>query len=165
MILVVFYSKIGIFLLNVFSFIPRRYIFYFTKSSVRTLLIPELLFKICTLIFGFVFIKKINDKNKNNSNIIYLLLLDFLIYFLAIKFNYAQRVSYYFGYLNIFILPYFIYAFTNDTNHKKKYVLISCLLLLLSIYSFLFYGIRKYDETYPYKSIINYEDKVGGKKK
>ncbi len=153
-----FYEKIGLFLINC-GILNERLVLYFTPSSVRTVLLIELAFNTIVFLMGILFYKKLINENSDNKVLLYFMLLCLVVYSLGFKFSYSQRLSYYFEYLNIFFIPQFINV---SKNKYKLNIILKCMFVIaLTIYSCVYYGFRKYDETVPYKSIL-FSESLGG---
>lgn len=132
------------------NFLDARYLYY-VKESNSNVIIEEIILRIIILFISLIFYKRITKINELNETIIYFLILDIFIYFVGFYANYAQRIAYYFGYYNIFIIPELYKMFK---SRKDKTVIYFLILITISAYSFYYYGIRKYDETVPYVSIM-----------
>lgn len=143
------YQEIMLFLIEN-GIIPSKYLFYVIGSESTVLLI-ELVRKGIFLIILFLFGKSLRQRNSFNSIYIYYMILDFLLYLVGFYANYAQRISYYFGYFDIFIISQIPFCI-NDKSSKK---LVSILFIgFFILYFILYYIVLGYDATYPYISIL-----------
>lgn len=142
------YKPLIIFIVNTFNFISNRYLYY--VMAKKNIILIELIFKIILLGTILLFYDKLIKYNEDNKLFLFLMIIDFILYLLGFYAGYAQRISYYLGYLIILIIPQFKSLF------QKQYQNLILILIIgiLSIYSFVYYDIKQYDETVPYKSVL-----------
>lgn len=150
LMLVIFYKDIMLFLLKIFSFIPSRYIFYVSNSNSNVILI-EIILKIVLLGIVLIFSKKLIEKSDDNKILIFLMILDIILYSIGMHAASAQRLSFYIGYLNIFVIAQLKDIFNGSFKNIIGFIII----MALCCYSYLYYGVAQYDQTVPYYSILN----------
>ena len=143
------YREIMLFLIEN-HIVPKKYLFYVIGSE-STILLIELVKKGLFLIIIFLFSKNLKQKYSFNSVYIYYMILDFLLYLVGFYANYAQRVSYYFGYFDIFLLSQIPLCIKDNLNKKLITII---LVIFFIIYFILYYIILGYDSTYPYISFF-----------
>lgn len=131
--------------------LPAKYIYYTNSEGVFVILI-EFFRKFVFLVLFFLFSKSLKRLNKENSIFIFYMALDFVLYCISFKATYAQRISYYFGYFDIFLIPQLILC-TNGKLSKRTMKMI--LIVGFVVYWFIYYCVLKYDQTYPYISIFH----------
>lgn len=148
-ILVISYNNILIFLIRN-GIINSRYIYYLANYKGNIILIDYML-KLAIIIL-LTFLYKYLAKDANNKNLYYFLIIEFTLYHLGFVANYAQRISYYFGYFNIFMIPQIPKCFQGN---KVKFFVKAIIILVLIIYWYLYYGYLGADATMPYISIFS----------
>lgn len=146
------YTSIIKFIIEI-GLISSRYLYYVSSEESNIILI-ELIFKLVILFLILIFNKNLKTENEYNHIFTYFMLLDILMYCTGIYANYAQRLSYYFGYYIIYLIPQFSNIFK---NLKARKIITIFILLLTLVYSYLYYDVAGYDETTPYVSIFNLE--------
>lgn len=149
LVLVIFYKYIMLFIINIFSFIPSRYVYYVSNANNNLILI-ELILKVVLLGIVLLFSNKMIEKNDDNKILIFLMILDIILYFIGIHAASAQRLSFYIGYLNIFALAQLKDIFTERSKKMVSIIIIA----ILCCYSYLYYDVAQYDQTVPYYSIL-----------
>lgn len=138
------------FLLIELGIIPSKYLFYVTSSESNILLI-ELIRKIIFLGIFILFGKSLKRNNEKNHILKYFMSLDLILYLVGIYANYAQRIAYYLGYFDIFLIAQLPNCCRKGLSRKGMYILI---IIFFIIYWFIYYAILQYDSTYPYISIF-----------
>lgn len=139
------------FLLIDFKIVPSKYLFYVIGSESNILLI-ELVRKIVFLGIFILFGRAFNKNDKNSHVFKYFMSLDLVLYLVGIYANYAQRISYYLGYFDIFLIAQLPNCCRNGFSKKGMYVI---LIVFFVLYWFIYYGVLKYDSTFPYISIFD----------
>lgn len=91
--------------------------------------------------------KNLCKKNSWNNIFIFFLVLDILVYCLGFYANYAQRISYYIGFFEIYLVP----QISNCVKKKQRIVTRIILLLIAFAFSYIYYGVNGCDGTVPYK--------------
>lgn len=91
--------------------------------------------------------KVISKKDKFNAYLIFIALLDFLTYNIAIFSHYAYRISFYFGYTTIITYPQIKNAFVQGKSRKIMNI---TYIMFLIIYWWFYYIFKNNDQTYPY---------------
>ena len=124
---------------------------YYVSSGNSNLIKIETILECLILFITLLLNRYLLSKDKLNNTLTLFLVFDIVLYFLGIYANYAQRIAYFFGYFNIFILAEYINLFKNK---KQKSVIAITLIMLLCIYSSYYYGYHNYHGTVPYKSIL-----------
>ena len=143
------YNNILLFLID-HGILSSRYTYYLADINGNIIWVDYALklgiFAISLFLYKFLIQKK------ENRTLIYFLLIDFTIYHLGFVANYAQRISYYFGYFNIFLIPQFSQCFQGQ---KQKIMVRSMVIGILIVYWYLYYAYLGADATVPYVSIFS----------
>ena len=143
---VCFYRDIMYFFINS-GLLAKKYIYYIEGDS--NIIIMELMFMISIFLISLLI-----KKDKKNDFYYLLYLFGILTYFIGFYSSYSYRISYYFYTLIIFLIPDIKKLFLN----YKKTILFLCLLSIM-YYSYIYYEVNGFDETIPYRSIIQVYNK------
>lgn len=144
------YQEIMFFLIGL-EIIPNKYLFYVTGSQ-STILLIELIRKIIFLGIFTLFGKALYKINEENHILKYFMNLDIVLYLVGIYANYAQRISYYLGYFDIFLIAQLPNCCKKGVSKQIIYALI---VIFFVSYWLMYYVILGYDSTFPYISILN----------
>lgn len=143
-----FYKKIISFLVLSLGILDYKYLNYIASSNIYILKIEYIFILLMVLLF-FLFIKKLSFNSKYKKYII-MFIIGFAFYNLGFFANYVYRLSYYFTYLIIILIPHLQTIFKG----KDKFIFKLIMILLLFLYSYLYYDFYEYDQTIPYQSIL-----------
>lgn len=128
------------------GYLTTRYLYY-VNGGKHNISMVELGIKIIFLLLIIGVKNILGKRNKFNNFLIFLLVLDFLIYCLGFYANYAQRISYYFGFFVIYLVP----QVAKCVNKKQRVASMFILFLIVWLFSYVYYGINGCDGTVPYK--------------
>ena len=145
------YKPLLNFLINDIHVLNSRYNYYINSNKVDVSL-SYMLFNLSLLICSFAFYKKLVKHDKFNEYIVFIVLLGNILMLLSTQFNFVIRISYYFTYLYLLIIPEMVEIC--DTNEKKS-IMTMALLTIFVAYNYIYYGYQQNDKTCPYKSIFN----------
>lgn len=143
-LVLIFYQTIVVKLVDL-GYISKRYLYY-ANSGNQNISTIELLTKVIFLIIILITSKYLNKKNKDNGFLIFILILDILVYCIGFYANYAQRISYYLGFFVIFIIP----QVPKCMKMNQRRVCLFFLLAISFVFSYCYYGINECDGTVPY---------------
>ncbi len=138
--------------LKIVNYRVYNYLFEYTKSELDVSIFDEI-FKIFVLTIIFIKAKKITKIWNLNYFLILSTILEFIFYQLRIKIDFADRISLYFGYFVMLIMPQ-CYPFIPRCNGREKVIskcIIVSILCLFWYYKFVYCGSC---EVYPYSSIF-----------
>ena len=124
-----------------------NYLFDFVNASGK-LFNFELLIKACLLLLIVVNKKKLKKISKENYFLIISIIIEFILFQLRNKIKFADRISLYFGYQIILILPQIIKTSKLNKNKLLLTIIITLLLILYWYYKYIYSGSC---EIYPYK--------------
>lgn len=145
------YKPLLNFLINDIHVLNSRYNYYINSNKVDVSL-SYMLFNLSLLICSFAFYKKLVKHDKFNEYLVFIVLLGNILMLLSTQFNFVIRISYYFTYLYLLIIPEMVEIC--DTN-EKKLITTMALLTIFVAYNYIYYGYQQNDKTCPYKSIFN----------
>lgn len=111
----------------------------------------ETMFKISFILIYLMNIKTINKKESINYVLGIYLLIDFISFQIRGMISYADRVSLYFGYYTMLLIPQIPDSFTIGSNKKIIKVVLPMLLIGFWLFKFVF---ENSGEVYPYTSIL-----------
>ena len=120
---------------------------YYVNGGNQNISMVELTVKMVFLLLIMGVKNILASRNRFNDFLIFLLVLDWLIYCLGFYANYAQRISYYMGFFVIYLVP----QVAKCVNKKQR---AACMFILFTIalaFSYVYYGINGCDGTVPYK--------------
>lgn len=124
-----------------------HYIDIFDKTNLSKLYLYTKIFMMMFFLFFSSYVCKIDRKNKNNSFLIYMCILDVVLFYACAFVKYGYRFSYYFYAFNIYFIPRLYNTIQNKFN-KKVYILLVVVILITH------WVIRNvivgYDSTVPY---------------
>lgn len=141
---IIFYVPIINMLVN-YGIISSRYLTY-AISSNHTIIRVELIQKYLVVLTLIVFWKVLNKDNEK-STLSFIMVMDLLLYHVGFYANYAQRISYYYGYFNIFAIAMIPDIFKDKKTKNITRVLI---IFILLIYWWYYYAFLGADHTIPY---------------
>lgn len=144
------YQEIMFMLINL-GIVPNKFLFYVIGSESNLLLI-ELFRKILFIAIFILFGKSLKRNSKENGIFMYFMGLDIILYLVGLYANYAQRISYYLGYFDIFLISRLPNCCKNKVTRNQIYVL---LILFFLAYWYIYYKYLGYDATFPYASVFN----------
>ena len=142
----------SLFLLIDLGIVPSKYLFYVTGSESNILLI-ELVRKVIFLGLFILFGKSLYNNNKESNIFKYFMSLDLVLYLVGIYANYAQRIAYYLGYFDMFLIAQLPNCCRKGFSKKSMYIL---LIVLFVSYWFIYYGILKYDSTFHFLKRLSF---------
>lgn len=145
------YKPLLNFLINDIHVLNSRYNYYINSNKVDVSL-SYMLFNLSLLICSLAFYKKLVKHDKFNEYLVFIVLLGNILMLLSTQFNFVIRISYYFTYLYLLIIPEMVEIC--DTNEKKS-IMTMALLTIFVAYNYIYYGYQQNDKTCPYKSIFN----------
>lgn len=123
-----------------------NYIYVFFKENIN-ISWGELFYKI---FFVLIAIYTFNKKNTSKRSFaLVCVLIDFILFQLKVVISYADRFSFYFGYLNILFIPQCFNAINLKTNKKNVINIVYFIICLLYfIYKYIYLGCG---QIYPYE--------------
>lgn len=145
------YKPLLNFLINDIHVLNSRYNYYINSNKVDVSL-SYMLFNLSLLICSLAFYKKLVKHDKFNEYLVFIVILGNILMLLSTQFNFVIRISYYFTYLYLLIIPEMVEIC--DTNEKKS-IMTMALLTIFVAYNYIYYGYQQNDKTFPYKSIFN----------
>lgn len=145
------YKPLLNFLINDIHVLNSRYNYYINSNKVDVSL-SYMLFNLLLLIWSLTFYKKLVKHDKFNEYLVFIVILGNILMLLSTQFNFVIRISYYFTYLYLLIIPEMVEIC--DTN-KKKLITAIAMLTIFGAYNYIYYGYQQNDKTCPYKSIFN----------
>ena len=128
-----------------------NYMFTFLNETID-ISWGETIFKLIFIFFAFLPLKKYKDKFELNYFFIVSMIIDFILFQSKIIIAYAHRFSFYFGYMNILLIPQCFGAMNiklKGININKVVFLLICLMYF--IYKFVISG---NSQIYPYQFIF-----------
>lgn len=132
--------------------IDSRYTFYASSDSTGNVILIDYVFKAMIFLIT-VLLYKLLKKNTNCTDFIYFIWIEFLLYHLAFFVPYTQRLSYYFGYFNIFVISQISKCFKGTSS---RIIVNSLVIVFMLAFWYLYYVYLGADATVPYMSILNY---------
>lgn len=147
----IIYKPLLNFLINDIHVLNSRYNYYINSNKVDVSL-SYMLFNLLLLIWSLTFYKKLVKHDKFNEYLVFIVILGNILMLLSTQFNFVIRISYYFTYLYLLIIPEMVEIC--DTNEKKS-IMTMALLTIFVAYNYIYYGYQQNDKTCPYKSIFN----------
>lgn len=148
----IIYKPLLNYLINDLHLLNSRYNYYICSNKVDISL-SYMLFNLFLMSVILFYNKKLIAHDKYNEYLIFITLLGNVLMLLSIKFNFVIRISYYFTYVYILIIPEIVNLF----NDKNKNMCIILMIIMLTAYNYIYYGFQKNDQTSPYTSIFEGE--------
>ncbi len=147
-LLLVNYGSILKIFINV-GILPAKYSRYIPTGEID-FVVSESLMKIVFMLPILYYRKSLCKYNDDNEFIIFMIIIDFILMQAGILSGYAQRISFYFGYYYILLIPQLYKVLS-----KKRYNVINFLYTLgLCVYWYYMFVVLSYGKTYPYTSTI-----------
>ncbi len=144
---IVLFKNILVLLINS-GIISSKYILYITKygdsSNIKAI---ELLSQIGLIVLIMLFNNRLIKYNKINRFLSFIIIISIISFLIGFNASYLQRISFYYSIIIIFIIPQIPKLYNNITN---KYMITGFIMLLLSLYSYFYYGKYQFDQTVPY---------------
>lgn len=130
-----------------------KYLFYSSNSlGINNIPILEFIFVIIIgLLSVILYYNNKKTISKRDKMYIYFVMMTPILYSLGMIGSYAFRISYFFYYYIIFVIPLFKECIKDKTSKKIMNIII---ILSLFTYSYLYYDFIGYDHTTPYQSIL-----------
>ncbi len=148
--ILIFYRSFLTFLIKDLHIIGENYYKYVYAERIRIQPI-ELVFKIIMIPFYLVFNRYYKDTYRIGDFLSYFMIIDLILYSIGFYALDAQRLSFYFGIFNIFLIPQIGNCFKGQ---KSKMVVNTFFIMGLVLYWYWYYCFRNYHETYPYQFIF-----------
>lgn len=145
LVCLVFYEEIVIFLINIVHILPDKYLSYTVSNGY--IKVYEIALKILFMVLISIYRDIISKDDKYNKFFMYCLVIDIILYFIGAISKYANRITYYFGYMSVIIYPQ-VYKIAINKNQKKCMVIIY--IALMCMYWAVYYGFFNNDQTLPY---------------
>lgn len=147
-----FFKQIILALVNI-GIISSKYSNYvYIFGNTNNVKLIELTTQIIILLIPLLLRKKLILNSKNNNFFIYLMLLAFVTFLFGFNGNYIQRISYYYSFTAVILIPQFFYVFKRS---KDKILSILLTIIILCGYSYLYYEKYLFDQTVPYRIDIS----------
>ena len=131
--------------------ISRKYLNYISiygySNNINAI---EWIPKVFLLITIYLLREPLKKKTKYNNFLTYIFIIECVTFLFGINSMYAQRISYYF---EVFLCLLLAQIVEMPKKKSEKELLLVIIILGCTIYSCLYYGIYRFDETIPY--IIN----------
>ena len=124
-----------------------NYLFDFVNISGKTFDF-ELVFKTCFLLLVVLNSKKLKKISKENYFLIISIIIEFILFQIRYRIKYADRISLYFGYQIMLILPQIIKTVKKGKDKLLLIIIITVLLVIYWYYKFVHSGSC---EIYPYR--------------
>lgn len=124
-----------------------NYLFDFVNETGNIINV-ETIFKTIFLTAIIIFGKKLKNIESINLFLILTLIMEFILFQIRTQIIYADRISFYFGYLIMLILPTVPKVIREPKNKLLTYILIISFLILYWYYKYIYSGSC---EVYPYK--------------
>ena len=140
-------------ILNNFNLLNERYYIYTIKylKNFTDFYLIETMFRVLFIVWYIISMKKINEYDKFNKTLGLLIILDCILIQFKNTLQYSERISYYFGYAQILLLP----QLTSVLKTKnQKIVFNSILSIVLFAYFYYEFVICRFGAAYPYTSSI-----------
>ena len=147
-ILVANYGELLKFLIYNLNVLPSKYAIYIPTGEIDVP-IGETLLKTVMLLLILIYRKSLKKYNIDNAFFIFIVIIDFILMQIGIIAPCAQRVSFYFGYYYILLIPQLYVVL-----RKKGYNVINFLYTLLLITYWYYMFVKLDNGTYPYTSTI-----------
>ena len=150
LILGLYFFNSLIVLLNNFGILDNKYMLYLNAES-STVSWFEIFFKILIIVISVLTYKTYTKKAVENEFLIFNFIIGTLLSLIGMKISFGQRISYYFTYFIIFYLNNFGKIFKGN---KQKIIVNAFIIFCDMLYSYICFGILKWDQTVPFKSIF-----------
>ena len=126
---------------------------YIFGNTINVKLI-EILAQLILLIIPFFFKEKLVKHSKYNEFLVFIMILAFATFLFGFSGSFLQRISYYFSFTSVVLIPQFI----SCCKRSKDKILVMLLIFIpLCCYSYLYYEKYQFDQTVPYKIDISSE--------
>ncbi len=129
------------------SFIDSSYT-YVLHTKGNSIVISAYLAFIVTIIFLCLYRKSLEQISEHNTFYLYILIFAAIIYCIGFSSKYSQRISFYFIYYIIFLIPQIKYIINSV---KNKIIINLIIVALLGMFSWWYYDHCQTDQTLPYK--------------
>lgn len=139
-------------LINNLHVLNSRYNYYISSDKVDISL-SYICFNLVLMGVIIFYYKKLIEYDRYNEYLTYIVLLGNILMLLSTQFNFVIRISYYFTYIYMLIIPEIVNLFKN----KKRKICVIVMLISLISYNYIYYGLQKNDQTSPYMSILGGE--------
>ncbi len=139
-----------------FGFLSRRYLYYIESGNVDVSL-AYIGLSLLIIIGIIIYRKKLILRSKDNSLYIFMNLINVILLLLSFKYNSAIRLTYFFGYVNVLLVPQIVQILIEHRRRKiKRFAIIvyTIYFVSLSFYHLVYYSKLENHQTYPYRSEI-----------
>lgn len=144
---VLFFKQIIILLVNI-GVLSNKYLNYVYKyGSGNNIKLIEIASQTSLLLLILFYNKYLTNKNEINKFLVYVTILSFVTFLIGFNATYSQRISYYYTYCSIFLLPQIVLS---AKKGKDKLLNLFLSLILVFGYFYLYYGKYAFDQTFPY---------------
>lgn len=145
---VIFFKPIVICLANL-GIISEKFLYYvYSYGNQNNITLLEICSQFIILILTLLVSRKLKLRCEYNSFLVYVVVLSFVTFLFGYNASYSQRISYYFSFCLVLVIPQFIELLKNKKN--RIYLSIIIILILCCYYS-LYYGKYQFDQTIPYQ--------------
>ena len=156
-LVIILFRPIIMLLINI-NVLDKRYENYININSDIILL--ELLFMGIVLTISISLKKKLIEMNNYNKSYMVFLSISIILYCLGIFNTFACRLAYYYYYFVIFLIEEIVRVIVFQKDKKITKIAYAITILLNIIYSSIYYGYYKLDNTVPYKTYYNTIERV-----
>ncbi len=133
-----------------YGILPVKYAIHIPTGEI-SIPISETILKIMLLLPIVIYSKKLNEYNSTNRFLLFIIILDFILLQTGMLASYVQRISFYFGFYYILLLPQ---IFKVTKNNKYGNIVKLYIVGVLLFYWYYMFIRLNYGETYPYTSEI-----------
>lgn len=141
---------------------------YYTESGNVDVSLAYIGFSLAALIAAVIRRKNIL-KNKEGNFLLYVSFLNVLLLGLSLRYNTAERLTYYLGYANVIIVPMIAMSLMQNNRIRKDNLVIDkkAFLILflyfggLTAYHLIYYNVLNNHRTYPYRTVIATQNNKG----
>ena len=150
----IFFKSIVICFVN-YGIISAKYLNYvYIYGNQNNVKLIEISSQFIVLLLTLIASKQLKIRCKYNGFLVYIVVLSFITFLFGYNASYSQRISYYFSFCLVLVIPQFIELLKNKKDRLYLSIIIA---LVLCCYCGLYYGKYQFDQTIPYKIDVSSE--------